>query len=59
MVLQSMRFFLNTYIEKIECKSLFTYFSYHKMLITFINCESRDEDEVINKIIEIPNDSMI
>ena len=31
------------YIEKIECKSLFTYFSYHKILVTFINCETHDE----------------
>lgn len=47
------------YIEKIECKSLFTYFSYHKILVTFIDCETQGEDEVIDRIIEVQNDSMI
>lgn len=40
------------YIEKIECKSLFAYFSYIKILVTFINCEIHDEDGIDNRMIE-------
>lgn len=49
----------STSIQKIKLKTLLAYCGYYEILITFINSETRGEDEFMDRIIEVDNDLII